>query len=122
MSYFDAIILAIIEGLTEFLPVSSTGHMIIASAILGIEKDPFVKTFTVAIQLGAIVSVMVLYWKRFFQTVGFYIKLFVAFIPAALLGLALSKQIDFLFERVDFVAIMLSTSYFMKPKSMDKLR
>ncbi len=107
MSYFDAIILAIIEGLTEFLPVSSTGHMIIASAILGIEKDPFVKTFTVAIQLGAIVSVMVLYWKRFFQTVGFYIKLFVAFIPAALLGLALSKQIDFLFERVDFVAIML---------------
>jgi undecaprenyl-diphosphatase len=107
MSYFDAIILAIIEGLTEFLPVSSTGHMIIASAILGIEKDPFVKTFTVAIQLGAITSVMVLYWKRFFQTISFYFKLLAAFVPAAILGLLFSDQIDFLFERVDLVAIML---------------
>lgn len=107
MSYFDAIILAIIEGLTEFLPVSSTGHMIIASALLGVEKDPFVKTFTVAIQLGAIASVMVIYWKRFFQSVSFYIKLLIAFIPAAVAGLLLSKQIDFLFERIDLVALML---------------
>jgi len=107
MSYFDAIVLAIVEGLTEFLPVSSTGHMIIASSLLGIEKDPFAKTFTVAIQLGAIISVIVLYWKRFFQSISLYIKLLIAFLPAALLGLLLSKQIDFLFERVDLVAIML---------------
>ncbi|MCW5911262.1 MAG: undecaprenyl-diphosphate phosphatase [Cyclobacteriaceae bacterium] len=107
MSYLDALVLAIVEGLTEFLPVSSTGHMIIASSIMGIEKDPFTKTFTVAIQLGAILSVVVLYWKRFFQSLSFYYKLLVAFIPAAIVGLLFSKQIDLLFERVDLVAIML---------------
>ena len=70
MSVFEAIALAVVEGLTEFLPVSSTGHMIIVSSWLGIAADPFVKTYTVAIQLGAIVSVLVLYWKRFFHAQG----------------------------------------------------
>jgi undecaprenyl-diphosphatase len=67
--------------------VSSTGHMIIASSLMGIAPDPFTKTFTVAIQLGAILSVIVLYWHRFFQSWNFYLKLGVAFIPAAILGL-----------------------------------
>jgi undecaprenyl-diphosphatase len=66
MSYLQAIILAIIEGITEFLPVSSTGHMIIASSAMGIAHDPFTKLFTITIQFGAILSVIVLYWKRFF--------------------------------------------------------
>jgi len=107
MSIFEAIILAIVEGLTEFLPVSSTGHMIIASSLLGIASDPFTKTFTVAIQLGAILSVIVLYWKRFFQSWDFYFKLGVAFIPAAILGFLLNDFIDALLERVDVVAYTL---------------
>lgn len=109
MSYFDAIVLAIIEGLTEFLPVSSTGHMIIASSLLGIESDPFTKTFTIAIQLGAIVSVLVLYWKRFFQSFNFYFKLLVAFIPAMIFGFLFNDQIDALLENVVVVAISLIT-------------
>jgi undecaprenyl-diphosphatase len=107
MSIIEAIILAIVEGLTEFLPVSSTGHIIIASSIMGIAAEPFTKTFTVAIQLGAIVSVVVLYWKRFFQSLDFYFKLFVAFVPAAVLGLLLNDYIDQLLERVEVVAVML---------------
>lgn len=107
MSFLDALILAIVEGLTEFLPVSSTGHMIIASSVLGIAADPFTKMFTVAIQLGAIVSVLVLYWKRFFQSVDFYFKLVVAFLPAMVLGFLLNDVIDQLLERVEVVAIML---------------
>jgi len=107
MSFFDAFILAIVEGLTEFLPVSSTGHMIIVSSFLGIASDPFTKTYTVAIQLGAIISVVVLYWKRFFQSIDFYFKLFVAFIPAAIFGFALSDYIDAMLENVMVVAIML---------------
>lgn len=66
MTYFQAIVLAIIEGLTEFLPVSSTGHMIIGTALMGMEPSPFVKLFTIVIQLGTILSVLVLYFKRFF--------------------------------------------------------
>ena len=107
MSFFEAIILAIVEGLTEFLPVSSTGHMIIASSVLGIASDPFTKMFTIAIQFGAILSVVVLYWKRFFQTLDFYFKLLVAFIPAMVLGLLFSNAIDQLLESVEVVAIML---------------
>ncbi|MBN8578310.1 MAG: undecaprenyl-diphosphate phosphatase [Cytophagales bacterium] len=107
MSFLDALVLAIVEGLTEFLPVSSTGHMIIASSVLGIETDSFTKTFTVAIQLGAILSVVVLYWKRFFQTWNFYFKLFVAFIPAMVLGLLLNDFIDALLENVQVVAVTL---------------
>jgi undecaprenyl-diphosphatase len=107
MSYLDAIILAIVEGLTEFLPVSSTGHMIITTALLGIKPDDFTKTFTVAIQLGAIVSVVILYWKRFFKTFDFYIKLLIAFVPAAVVGLLLGDTIDAMLERVDVVAYAL---------------
>ena len=86
MDIFHAIIIAIVEGITEFLPVSSTGHMIITQKLLGIEPDNFVKLFTVNIQFGAILSVIVLYWKRFFQTFDFYLKLFIAFLPAAILS------------------------------------
>lgn len=107
MNYFEAIILAIIEGLTEFLPVSSTGHMIIGSSFMGIASDPFVKLFTVAIQLGAILSVVVLYFKRFFKSINFYFKLVVAFIPAAIFGLLLSDKIDELLESPLAVGISL---------------
>lgn len=107
MSIFEAIVLAIIEGITEFLPVSSTGHMIIGSSLMGIAEDPFTKMFTVAIQLGAILSVVVLYWKRFFQSFEFYFKIFVAFIPAAIFGFLLNDFIDSMLERVDVVGYML---------------
>jgi undecaprenyl-diphosphatase len=107
MTLFHAIILAIIEGLTEFLPVSSTGHMIIGSSAMHIASEPFVKVFTVAIQFGAILSVLVLYWRRFLQNFNFYIKLLVAFLPAAFFGLLLKKQIDALLENIVVVAVAL---------------
>ena len=107
MTVFQGIILAIIEGLTEFLPVSSTGHMIIGSSLMGIQSDEFVKLFTVAIQLGAILSVIALYFKHFFQTFGFYFKLLVAFLPAVFFGLLLSDKIDQLMESALGVAIAL---------------
>ncbi|MVN90762.1 undecaprenyl-diphosphate phosphatase [Mucilaginibacter aquatilis] len=107
MTVIQAIILAIIEGLTEFLPVSSTGHMIIASSAMGIASNDFVKLFTVAIQLGAILSVVVLYFKRFFKSLDFYYKLIVAFIPAAVFGLLFSKKIDELMESALTVGITL---------------
>lgn len=107
MNTLQAIVLAIIEGITEFLPVSSTGHMIIASSFYGIAHDDFTKLFTIVIQLGAILSVLVLYFKRFFQTLDFYFKLLVAFIPAVVLGLLLSDFIDGLLENPVTVAISL---------------
>ena len=107
MNTLQAIVLAIIEGITEFLPVSSTGHMIIASSFFGIAQDDFTKLFTIVIQLGAILSVVVLYFKRFFQTFDFYFKLLVAFIPAVVLGLLFSDKIDELLESPVTVAISL---------------
>ena len=107
MTILQAIMLAIIEGITEFLPISSTGHMIIASSLLGIEITPFVKLFTVAIQLGAILSVVILYFKRFFRSLDFYYKLFVAFVPAIIFGLLFSDAIDALLESPLGVAISL---------------
>lgn len=107
MSVIEAIIIAIVEGLTEFLPVSSTGHMILAQGILGVKSDEFVKAFTVIIQFGAIISVLVLYWKRFFQSVDFYTKLFVAFLPAAIIGFLAGDFIDSMLENVWVVSIML---------------
>ena len=125
MDIFETIVIAIVEGLTEFLPVSSTGHMIIAQNLLGVESTEFVKAFTFIIQFGAILSVLVLYWKRFFQLnhtpvpeganaiqcflhkFDFYWKLFVAFIPAAILGLLFSDAIDAMLESVVVVAVML---------------
>jgi undecaprenyl-diphosphatase len=107
MSYFQAFLIAIIEGLTEFLPISSTGHMMITTAVLGMEVTPFVKLFTIAIQLGAILSVVVLYFKSFFKSVNFYLKLVVAFIPSAIAGLLLGDWIDAQLENVFGVAIAL---------------
>ena len=86
MSTIQAIIIAIVEGLTEFLPVSSTGHMILASTLMGIHEDAFVKTFEIAIQLGAILAIIMLYAKRFLQGLTIYYKLFVAFLPTAVIG------------------------------------
>ena len=125
MNLFETIIIAIVEGLTEFLPVSSTGHMIIAQGFLGVKSDEFVKLFTICIQFGAILSVLVLYWKRFFQTMNFYYKLFVAFIPAAIIGFLAGDFIDSMLESVLVVAIMLivggvfmlfSDKWFNKPQ------
>ena len=107
MSIWQAIILAIVEGLTEFLPISSTGHMIIASSLMGINELPITKIFTVNIQFGAILSVVVLYWRRFVQSWDFYFKLLVAFIPAAVLGFAFNKAIDAMLESVAITAVML---------------
>jgi undecaprenyl-diphosphatase len=107
MTLIEAIILGIIEGITEFLPISSTGHMIIASSLMGIAEDDFTKTFTVSIQFGAILSVIVLYWKRFFQSMDFYYKLFVAFLPAVIFGKLLNDFIDSLLGNVAVVAYTL---------------
>ena len=125
ISTLETIIIAIVEGLTEFLPVSSTGHMIITQNILGVESTEFVKAFTFIIQFGAILSVVVLYWKRFFclnrtplpeeasplkrflHKYDFYWKLFVAFIPAAVLGLLFNDMIDAMLESVAVVATTL---------------
>lgn len=137
MSLFETIIIAIVEGLTEYLPVSSTGHMIIAQKLLNVESTEFVKAFTIIIQFGAILSVIVLYWKRFFKlneirifdknSVGgltkcarskvyfqrflykydFYWKLVIAFIPAMILGLLFNDLIDKMLENVMVVAVML---------------
>jgi len=107
MTFFQAIVIAIVEGITEFLPISSTGHMMITQELLGMEITDFVKAFTVNIQFGAIVSVIVLYWKKFFQTVDFYYKLFIAFIPAAILGFIASDFIDSMLENVVVVAVTL---------------
>ena len=125
MDLFETVIIAIVEGLTEFLPVSSTGHMIITQNLLDVESTEFVKAFTVIIQFGAILSVVCLYWKRFFRLnkkpapagasglklflhkFDFYWKLLVAFIPAAIIGFLFSDKIDQLLESILVVAIML---------------
>lgn len=137
LTWLQSIIIAIVEGLTEFLPVSSTGHMIIAEKLLGVESTDFVKAFTVIIQFGAILSVIVLYWKRFFKLnplealdpkeldgkssgerfkirlnrflykYDFYWKLFIAFLPAAFFGALLGDFIDDLLENVWVVSVML---------------
>ena len=109
MSLIEAIIIAIVEGITEYLPISSTGHMIIASSLMGIHKEEFTKLFEVAIQLGAIMAVVVLYWKRFFDFTKwqFYVKLIIGVIPALILGFLFSDKIDELMESPLTVAISL---------------
>ncbi len=119
MDILQTIILAVIEGITEYLPISSTGHMIIASSLMKIAGDDFTKLFTIVIQLGAILSVLVLYWKRFFQSLDFYFKLFVAFIPAVVLGLLLNNVIDDLLESPIVVAISLIIGGFILLKVDD---
>jgi len=116
MSIIQAIIIAIVEGITEFLPISSTGHMIITSSLMGINDDQFTKTFEVAVQLGAILAVVVLYWKKFFDFSRwqFYLKLIVAVIPALLLGFLFSDYIDQLLESPTVGAItMLAGGVFL---------
>ena len=129
MDTLQTIIISIVEGLTEFLPVSSTGHMIITQNLLGVQSTPFVKAFTVIIQFGAILSVVVLYWKRFFclnntpmpkestleftpmqqflHKWDFYWKLLIAFFPAVVIGGVLNHFIDKLLGHVEVVAVML---------------
>ena len=109
MNTIQAIIIAVIEGLTEFLPISSTGHMAIVSAIMKINTDAFTKLFEVVIQFGAILSVVVLYGKKFFdfKKVSFYIKLLIAIIPALVFGALLKKHIDLLLEKPLIIAIIM---------------
>lgn len=137
MTFIEAIIIAIVEGLTEFLPVSSTGHMIITQSLLGMESSEFLKAYTVIIQFGAILSVVVLYWKRFFKLnhiekpkegikdphssknrffqsgknllykYDFYWKLIIAVLPAGVIGLLMGDLIDSMLESVTVVAVML---------------
>ena len=127
MTILQAIVLAIVEGLTEFLPISSTGHMILAQGIMGMESDGYIRAFTVMIQFGAILSVLVLYWKRFFSAneapsmtfrgkvltnrwkrLGyFYLSLIVALVPAMVIGLLFESSIDELLSNVSIVAVML---------------
>lgn len=109
MSTLEAIIIAVVEGITEFLPISSTGHMIIASSLLGISNDDFTKVFEVAIQLGAILAVVVLYWRKFFQfnRPEFYLKLGVGVVPALLLGYLFGDAIDRMLESPTVVAVSL---------------
>ncbi|MEO5675426.1 MAG: undecaprenyl-diphosphate phosphatase [Chitinophagales bacterium] len=113
MNVLQAIILSVIEGLTEFLPISSTGHMIIAEAMMGLSNNNFAKLFIIVIQLGAVLAVVVLYRKRFFSfadfktTRDFYLKLLVAFLPAVVAGLLFEKLVDSLLGNVQVVAVTL---------------
>lgn len=120
MNTLETIVIAIVEGLTEFLPVSSTGHMIIAQSLLGVESTPFVKAFTVIIQFGAILSVICLYWKKFFYPTAersgvsywramydFYARLVVGVLPAVVLGLTFNDFIESNLGNVTLVAVML---------------
>lgn len=116
MTLVESIIIAVVEGVTEFLPISSTGHMIIVERLLMLPKDDvFTKLFTIAIQLGAILSVVVLYWKKFFDFARwqFYLKLLVAVIPALVIGFLLSDKIDELLDSPKTVAISLLSGGFI---------
>ncbi|MBI2593783.1 undecaprenyl-diphosphate phosphatase [Candidatus Daviesbacteria bacterium] len=101
MDIFQAIFLSIIEGITEFLPISSTGHLILASNLLEIPQTEFAKSFEIIIQLGAILSVIVLYWKRIYQNFALWRNIVIAFIPTAAIGLLFYKMIkDVFFENI----------------------
>jgi undecaprenyl-diphosphatase len=108
MTWLQSVILAIVEGLTEFLPVSSTGHMALTASAMGIEKEPLTKLFIESIQFGAIISVIILYWRKFFdfKKLNLYLKLLIAFIPAAIVGVLLKKHIDQMLEKPLFIAIV----------------
>lgn len=131
MGILEAVIIAIVEGLTEFLPISSTGHMIITEKLLGVTDHDFVKLYTIAIQLGAILAVVVLYWKKFFdfKRIQFYIKLIVGVVPAIVLGAVFSDKIDALLESSTTVAwalliggfvLLFIDKAFQNPKIMDE--
>lgn len=109
MSLIQAILIAIVEGLTEFLPISSTAHMKFANPLLGVTENAFTDLFEIVIQLAAILSVVVLYYKRFFdfKKVGFYVKLIIALIPAIIAGVLLKKHIDSLLGNLVFIAVVM---------------
>ena len=107
MDIVQSVIIGIVEGITEFIPISSTGHMIIAEKLLGIPENEFTEMFTIVIQLGAILAVVVLYWKKFFdfKNVHFYFKLLIGVIPAIVLGLIFSKRIDEMMKSTTVIAL-----------------
>ena len=109
MNTFEAIIIAIVEGLTEFLPISSTAHMKFANPLLGIEPSPFGDMFEIVIQLAAILAVVVLYWKKFFdfKRISFYLKLVIAVIPALVFGFFLKEHIDTALNNLTFIACVM---------------
>ncbi len=127
MSWLDVLILSFIEGFTEFLPISSTGHLIVASAFLGLQDDEFVKSFNVIIQLGAILSVLCVYWRRFLPNIPFYKKLFIAFLPAAIIGLLLKNKIDVVLDSILIVGlttffggfVLIWSDYYFKADGQD---
>ncbi len=107
MTLIQALILAVVEGLTEYLPVSSTGHIILSSWLMGIHENDFVKDYTIMVQFGAIAAVLVLYWKKFLLNFRLYPIVFIAFLPAAVIGLAVKNQIDQILGDVRIVGIAL---------------
>lgn len=124
MDFLHAIILGIIEGVTEFLPISSTGHMILASKLMGLSQSDFLKTFEISIQLGSILAVLILFWHKLTHHFSIWIKLFIGFIPTGILGLTLYEKIKTFFDptTVAYMLIFggfafLIVEYFYKPQS-----
>lgn len=107
MTFFQAMLLAVIEGLTEYLPVSSTGHIILGSWMMGLNQDPFVKDYTVMVQFGAILAVLALYWRKFLLNTKLYPIVLAGFLPAAMIGLAVKSRIDRILGSVWLVGVML---------------
>ncbi|RFM29798.1 undecaprenyl-diphosphate phosphatase [Deminuibacter soli] len=109
MTSFQAIVIAIVEGITEFLPISSTAHMKFTNPFLGVQNDPFVDMYEVVIQLAAILSVVILYWKKFidFKHISFYIKLIIAVIPALVVGALFKKHIDKVLDNLTVIACVM---------------
>jgi undecaprenyl-diphosphatase len=104
MNFAQAMIIAVVEGVSEYLPVSSTGHIILTSWLMGINTDPFVKDYTVMVQFGAILAVVALFWRRFLLNFKIYPTVFIAFLPAAIMGMAVKKHIDNILGNVWIVA------------------
>src|SRR5689334_7018973 len=109
MSIIQAIIIAIVEGITEFLPISSTAHMKFTNPLIGVPESPFREMFEVVIQLAAILSVVVLYWRKFFdfKKISFYVKLIIALIPAVVFGALFKKYIDAALNNLVFIACVM---------------
>jgi undecaprenyl-diphosphatase len=127
VDFIQAIILSIVEGLTEYLPISSTGHLILTSWLLGNHQDPFVKDYTIMVQFGAIVAVLFLYWRRFLLNTRIYPQVLLGFLPAAAIGLMVKDHIDALLGNVWVVGwamliggiLLVLTDHWMKTKKHD---
>lgn len=116
MTFFESVLIAVVEGLTEFLPISSTAHMKFAQGIMGITPGPFENMFEVVIQLAAILAVVVLYYKKFFDfsRLSFYLKLIIAVIPVLIVGYFFKKQIDAAINNLSFIAwVMIGGGIFL---------